>query len=110
LADARAANGKGYDLSATAEVNGTELSRGRWSDAQFGFGDMIARSSADARLVAGDVIGSGTIGTGCLLEIKDDSGFGRWLEAGDEVTLKVERLGALSAPIVSRPGDAFRPR
>ena len=103
LADARAANGKGYDLSATAEVNGTELSRGRWNDAQFSFGEMIARASADARLVAGDVIGSGTIGTGCLLEIKDESGFGRYLEPGDEVTLEVEQLGTLSAPITARP-------
>src|SRR5687768_1286139 len=69
LADARA--GKGYDLAATAEINGQELSRGKWSDAQFSFGEMIARASSDARLVPGDVIGSGTVGTGCLLEIRD---------------------------------------
>ena len=45
LADAR--RGTGYDLAMTAEVNGTETSRGRWSDAQFSFGDMLARASAD---------------------------------------------------------------
>jgi fumarylacetoacetate (FAA) hydrolase len=100
LADARA--GTGYDLTATAEVNGQELSRGRWSDAHFSFGQMIERASADVRLVPGDVIGSGTVGGGCLLEIKDESGFGRWLQPGDSVTLKVDRLGALTSPVVGR--------
>ena len=63
---------------------------------------MIERASADVRLVAGDVIGSGTVGGGCLLEIKDKSGFGRWLQPGDQVTLKVERLGELTSPVVAR--------
>jgi fumarylacetoacetate (FAA) hydrolase len=98
-----AKKGKGFDLVATASVNDRELSRGSWSDIQFTFGEMIARASADARLVPGDVIGSGTIGTGCLLEIRKESGFGRYLEAGDRVSLKVERLGELTTPIVGRP-------
>ena len=86
----------------TATVNGTETSRGRWSDAQFSFGDMIARASADARLRPGDLIGSGTVGTGCLLEVRDAT-LGRYLEPGDEVVLAVERLGSLRNPIVARP-------
>jgi fumarylacetoacetate (FAA) hydrolase len=102
LADARAGNG--YALVATAEVNGRELSRGRWSDVYFSFGEMLARASADSRLVPGDVIGSGTVGTGCLLEILEESGFGRYLEPTDVVTLTVERLGKLTTPIVARPG------
>ena len=102
LADAR--SGAGYDLAATAEVNGRELSRGRWSDIHFSFGQMIERASADVRLVPGDVIGSGTVGGGCLLEIKEESGFGRWLQPGDSVTLKVDRLGTLTTPVVGRPG------
>jgi len=101
LADAR--HGKGYDLAATAEVNGREVSRGRWSDIAFSFGEMVARASADARLVPGDVLASGTVGTGCLLEIREESGFGRYLEPGDEVVLKVDRLGELRAPVVERP-------
>jgi fumarylacetoacetate (FAA) hydrolase len=64
---------------------------------------MVARASADVRLVPGDLIGSGTVGSGCLLEIKDESGFGRWLEPGDTVTLKVDRLGELTSPIVDNP-------
>ncbi len=100
LADRR--TDKGYDLTATATVNGQELSRGNWSAIAHSFGEMIARASADVRLVASDVIGSGTVGTGCLLEIKDESGFGRWLEPGDSVSLAVERLGTLTAPVAGR--------
>ncbi len=99
LADVR--QGAGYDLALTAEVNGTETSRGRWSDAQFSFGEMLARASADARLRAGDLIGSGTVGTGCLLEVREAT-LGRYLEPGDEVVLRVDRLGALRTPIVLR--------
>jgi fumarylacetoacetate (FAA) hydrolase len=102
LADARAE--KGYNLAMTATVNGTELSRGTWADAQFSFGEMIARASADVRLRPGDLIGSGTVGTGCLLEVKDEI-LKRYLEPGDEVTLAVERLGALTTPIVERPAN-----
>ena len=102
LADARNDGATGPDLTLTAEVNGTETSRGRWSDAQFGFGEMLARASADVRLRPGDLIGSGTVGTGCLLEVRDDT-LGRYLQPGDEVTLRVERLGELRSPIVERP-------
>jgi fumarylacetoacetate (FAA) hydrolase len=87
----------------TAAVNGVETSRGRWSDAQFSFGQMVARASADARLRPGDVLGSGTVGTGCLLEVKDAT-LGRYLEPGDEIVLQVERLGSLRTPVIARPG------
>lgn len=100
LADRRRANG--FDLAMTAEVNGSETSRGRWSDVQFSFGEMLARASADARLRPGDLVGSGTVGSGCLLEIRDKT-LGRYLEPGDEVVLRIERLGALRTPIVRRP-------
>ncbi len=100
LADAR--RDKGYDLAMTATVNGTELSRGTWSSAHFGFGEMVERASADARLRPGDLLGSGTVGTGCLLEIRDEI-LKRYLEPGDTVTLTIERLGALTTPVVARP-------
>ena len=99
LADTR--SGTGYDLAMTAEVNGVETSRGRWSDAQFSFGEMLARASADARLRPGDLIGSGTVGTGCLLEVRDAT-LGRYLDPGDEVVLRIERLGALRTPVIVR--------
>jgi fumarylacetoacetate (FAA) hydrolase len=86
----------------TAGVNGVETSRGRWPDAQFSFGEMLARASADAGLRPGDLVGSGTVGTGCLLEVRDAT-LGRYLAPGDIVTLSVERLGSLTNPIVERP-------
>jgi fumarylacetoacetate (FAA) hydrolase len=100
IADVR--SGKGYDLAMTASVNGAELSRGTWSSAHFAFGEMVERASTDVRLRAGDLLGSGTVGTGCLLEIRDDT-LGRYLEPGDTVTLAIERLGELTAPVVQRP-------
>ncbi|CAN5369116.1 hypothetical protein BH24CHL10_BH24CHL10_02590 [soil metagenome] len=100
LADAR--RDKGYDLAMTASVNGDELSRGSWSAPQFSFGEMVERASADVRLRPGDLLGSGTVGTGCLLEIRDEI-LKRYLEPGDTVTLAIERLGELTAPVVQRP-------
>jgi fumarylacetoacetate (FAA) hydrolase len=102
LADARGSGATGPLLAMTAEVNGVETSQGNWSDAQFSFGEMLARASADALVRPGDLLGSGTVGTGCLLEVRDQS-LGRYLQPGDVVTLRVERLGALRTPIVERP-------
>lgn len=102
LADARA--GEAYALQMTAHVNGLETSHGAWSSIQFSFGEMLARASADARLRPGDLIGSGTVGTGCLLEVRDEL-LKRYLEPGDTVTLAVERLGTLTTPVVDRPAN-----
>jgi fumarylacetoacetate (FAA) hydrolase len=52
-------------------------------------------------------VGSGTVGTGCLLEIRETT-IGRYLEPGDEVVLRVERLGELRTPIVARPDERRR--
>ncbi len=108
LADARAPGATAPDLVATATVHAgdgrvTEVSRGTWASAHFSFGQMLARASADVRIRAGEILGSGTVGTGCLLEMKDET-LGRWLEPGDTVTLAVERLGALSSPVAARLG------
>lgn len=87
-----------YDLTMIARVNGIERSRGNLKDIYYTFAEMIARASADTYLFPGDVIGSGTVGTGCLLELT--KGQGPWLESGDVVELEVERLGVLRNIIV----------
>jgi fumarylacetoacetate (FAA) hydrolase len=107
LAGARAADAPAPDLAMTATVltaegRGVEISRGSWASAQFSFGQMLARASTDVHLRPGEILGSGTVSTGCLLEVKDAT-LGRWLEPGDEVVLAVERLGELRSPIVERP-------
>ena len=100
LDDAR--KGVGFDLEMRATVNGVETSRGRWSDAVHGFAALISRASADVTLRPGELLGSGTVGTGCLLEVKDAT-LGRYLQPGDVVELSIDRLGTLRTPIVERP-------
>lgn len=93
LADRHAGRPGVYDLAMIARVNGEERSRGNWRDLHWTFGDMIARASEDVTLYPGDVIGSGTVGTGCLLELTRAEG--PWLQPGDVVELEIERLGIL---------------
>ena len=106
LANARAAGATGPDLAMTATVTdssgvATGVSQGRWADAHYSFGEMLARASADVHIRPGEILGSGTAGTGCLLEVKDST-LKRWLQPGDTVTLAIERLGSLSAPVLDR--------
>ncbi len=82
-----------YDLTMIARVNGEERSHGNMRDLYYSFGQMIERASRDVMLRPGDVIGSGTVGTGCLLELT--KGDGPWLQPGDVVELEIERLGVL---------------
>jgi fumarylacetoacetate (FAA) hydrolase len=107
LADRWPAGAKAPNLAATATVvaadgTRTEVSHGSWSAARYSFGEMLARASADVHVRAGELLGSGTVGTGCLLEVKDAT-LGRWLEHGDVVTLSVEGIGELASPVVARP-------
>jgi fumarylacetoacetate (FAA) hydrolase len=95
------------DLAMTATVAGadgatTEVSRGSWATARYSFAQMLARASTDVHVRPGEILGSGTVGTGCLLEVKDAT-LGRWIEPGDVVTLAIERLGELRTPVVARP-------
>jgi fumarylacetoacetate (FAA) hydrolase len=80
-----------------ARVNGEEWSRGELADLHHSWGELIAHASRDTRLRAGDVIGSGTVGTGCILELGLVHGRDRYpyLVSGDEVELEVEGIGVL---------------
>jgi 2-keto-4-pentenoate hydratase/2-oxohepta-3-ene-1,7-dioic acid hydratase in catechol pathway len=82
-----------YDLVMTARVNGEDRSAGNMSELHYSFGDMIARASQSVHLMPGDVLGSGTVGSGCLLELT--RGEGPWLQPGDVVELEIECLGTL---------------
>jgi fumarylacetoacetate (FAA) hydrolase len=99
LADAAEGRPGVYRLEMAARVNGVERSRGNLADVHYSFGEMIARASSGVELFPGDVIGSGTVGTGCLLELT--GGQGPWLQPGDVVELEVERLGVLRNTVVS---------
>lgn len=88
-------SGKGYRLAMTASRNGRIISSGSWESIHWSFEEMIARASRDVWLRPGDLLGSGTVGTGCILELGPEAA-GGWLESGDRIDLEVERLGTLS--------------
>jgi 2-keto-4-pentenoate hydratase/2-oxohepta-3-ene-1,7-dioic acid hydratase in catechol pathway len=94
--------GKAYDLAMTATVNGREYSRASLADIYWSFGEMLAYASRGTRVVPGDVIGSGTCGTGCILELALVHGEEAypWLRPGDEVALEVEHLGRVVNRVV----------
>jgi fumarylacetoacetate (FAA) hydrolase len=98
----RGPKGASYDLKMTAAVNGKQLSEGNLQDMTWTFAEILERASYGVDLFPGDVIGSGTVGTGCLLEL-NGSGITKdlWLKVGDVVTLDIERLGRLENRFVA---------
>jgi fumarylacetoacetate (FAA) hydrolase len=90
----------GSEAVMTARVNGEERSRGNLADMYFSWERIAAQAALNTRLVVGDVLGSGTVGTGCILELGD----GRWLQPGDVVELEVEGIGTLRNTVGPR-GD-----
>jgi fumarylacetoacetate (FAA) hydrolase len=78
-------------LEMVARVNGEERSRGNLADMHWPWDELVAHAGRNTRLQAGDVLGSGTVGTGCILEHGD----GRWLQSGDVVELEIEGIGVL---------------
>ncbi len=86
----------------TATVNGKEYSRGNGGSMYWTWPQILAHASRDTELKPGDVIGSGTVGTGCILE-RTPEVVGGWLKPGDVVELTIERLGTLRNPVVERP-------
>jgi fumarylacetoacetate (FAA) hydrolase len=94
-------NGR-FHLEMTAAVNGRLLSRGNSGSMYWTWPRLLAHASRDATLKAGDVIGSGTVGTGCILELTPEKA-GGWLKPGDSVELSIERLGTLRNRVVAHP-------
>jgi fumarylacetoacetate (FAA) hydrolase len=74
-----------------ARVNGEERSRGNLADMYHSWDAIVAAATRNTHLRPGDILGSGTVGTGCILELGD----GRWLQSGDVVELEVEGIGVL---------------
>ncbi len=81
----------GRSGSMIARVNGEERSRGNLADMYHSWDAIVVHAARNTRLLPGDVLGSGTVGTGCILEHGD----GRWLQRGDVVELEVEGIGIL---------------
>ncbi|TAE30131.1 MAG: fumarylacetoacetate hydrolase family protein [Candidatus Kapaibacterium sp.] len=89
--------GNHYDLAMTTRINGNEVSRGNVKDMAWTFAQILERVSYGVEVHAGEVIGSGTCGTGCLLELNGSKVFNPplWLSLGDTVECEIEQLGTL---------------
>ena len=88
-------------LEMTARVNGKEYSRGNAGTMHWTWPQILAHASRDTELQPGDVIGSGTVGTGCILELTPEA-VGGWLQPGDTVELEIEGIGTLTNTVVER--------
>ena len=103
--------GKSWNLKMTARHNGTQVSEGNLRDMDWTFAELIERASYGVDLYPGDIIGSGTVGTGCFLELngtaklKDPAFAEQWLKDGDTIELEIEGLGSLSNTIVAEDTD-----
>ncbi|MBA3943830.1 MAG: fumarylacetoacetate hydrolase family protein [Herpetosiphonaceae bacterium] len=92
-------DGTNFQLDMVARVNGRTYSQGNLDTMHYGWGQLIAQASRDATLYPGDVIGSGTVGSGCILELTPEA-VGGWLEPDDIIELEVTGLGILKNRIV----------
>jgi len=88
-------------LEMTARVNGKEYSRGNAGTMHWTWPQILAHASRDTELQPGDVVGSGTVGTGCILELTPEA-VGGWLQPGDTVELEIEGIGTLTNTVVKR--------
>ncbi len=102
--------GDKYDLRMTASHNGKQISDGNLKDMNWTFSEIIERCAYGVDIFPGDVIGSGTVGTGCYLELNgtwtlEAKAQGKeftpiWLKDGDTIELEIDGLGKLTNRIV----------
>ncbi len=103
--------GNAYNLAMKCMVNGVQVSEGNLGDMDWTFAEIIERCSYGVQLYAGDVIGSGTVGTGCFLELNgtgklnDPDYKEQWLQEGDEIEMEIEGLGKLKNIIAKDESD-----
>lgn len=103
--------GNNYNLKMVCRVNGVQVSEGNMGDMDWTFAEIVERCAYGADVLPGDVIGSGTVGTGCFLELNgtgllhDPNYKTQWLQPGDVVEMEIEGLGLLKNTIVKEDTD-----
>ena len=103
--------GNAYNLAMKCWVNDVQVSEGNLADMDWTFAEIIERASYGVQLFPGDIIGSGTVGTGCFLELNgtgklnDPEYKEQWLKEGDVVEMEIDNLGKLSNTIVKDEND-----
>jgi fumarylacetoacetate (FAA) hydrolase len=99
--------GNAYNLEMICRVNGMQVSKGNMADMDWTFAEIIERASYGCDVFPGDVIGSGTVGTGCFLELNGTGLLNnpdyqpQWLQNGDKVEMEITGLGLLENTIVA---------
>jgi fumarylacetoacetate (FAA) hydrolase len=99
--------GKSWNLSMKCRVNDIQVSEGNLGDMDWTFAEIIERASYGVDLYPGDVIGSGTVGTGCFLELNGTGKLNnaeyveQWLQPGDKVEMEIDALGTLTNTILA---------
>jgi len=94
--------GKAWNLNMAAYHNGELVSSGNVADMDWTFAEILERCAYGVDLWPGDVIGSGTVGTGCYLELngtarlENPNATDRWIQPGDRIDLTIDHLGTLS--------------
>jgi len=103
--------GLSWNLRMQCFVNGKQVSDGNLGDMDWTFAEIIERASYGVDLYPGDVIGSGTVGTGCFLELNgtgklnDPNYTEQWLQPGDVVEMEIDGLGKLSNTVLAEETD-----
>ncbi len=103
--------GNAYNLKMTCTVNGIKVSEGNMADMDWTFAEIIERCAYGVDLIPGDVIGSGTVGTGCFLELNgtgllnDPNYKPQWLQDGDVLEMEIDGLGKLTNTIKKSDTD-----
>lgn len=103
--------GNSYNLKMTCKVNGIQVSEGNMGDMDWTFAEIVERCAYGVNILPGDVIGSGTVGTGCFLELNgtgklnDPNYKEQWLQPGDIVEMEIDGLGTLTNTIVAENDD-----
>ncbi len=103
--------GKNWQLNMKCWVNGKQVSEGNLGDMDWTFAEIIERASYGTMLHPGDIIGSGTVGTGCFLELNgtgklnDPNYSEQWLQPGDVVEMEIDKLGKLVNNIEKEESD-----
>jgi 2-keto-4-pentenoate hydratase/2-oxohepta-3-ene-1,7-dioic acid hydratase in catechol pathway len=99
-------------LLTEVRLNGERVGGDVTSNTAWSFADLVAHASRGTVVRAGDVLGSGTCGTGCLAELRrtsPDTALG-WLRVGDVVRIEVEELGVIENRLVPGPPPVAIPR
>ncbi|MDB5202049.1 MAG: fumarylacetoacetate hydrolase family protein [Ferruginibacter sp.] len=103
--------GKAWNLNMSCKVNGVEVSKGNLADMDWTFAEIIERCSYGVTLYPGDVIGSGTVGTGCFLELNGTGKLNnpafqeQWLQPDDVVEMEIDGLGTLTNTMIREEDD-----